>query len=198
MRFEWFFHDLHKISDLVIRYSASMSYKAGQQSSSKNNNSNNIMSIMLEVIITAQPWRVILLPCVNYVLIMMRNLCVLINICCQLTPTSCYVNGVDSPQQSEEPTSGWRGTSWRPPTPVLSLLRQPVVWQLVTNHPTGRRQGQDGLSTFPWSASLDGTAATGRQCKTLCKSMANTESHYNDEEGLLLLCYSKKMFCFLV
>lgn len=92
--------------------------------------------------------------CVNSVLIKTRDLCVVINICCRLTPTGCCVNRVDSPQQSKEPTSGWRGTSWRPPTPVLSPLRQPVVRQLATNHPTGRRQGQEGLSTFPRSASL--------------------------------------------
>lgn len=119
----------------------------------------------------------ILLPCsrcVNSVLIKTRDLCVVINICCRLTPTGCCVNRVDSPQQSEEPTSGWRGTSWRPPTPVLSPLRQPVVRQLATNHPTGRRQGQEGLSTFPRSASLDGTAATGRQRKTQPNSTPKT------------------------
>lgn len=156
---------------------------------------------MLEIIFitTAQTWRVILLPCsrcVNFVLIKMCDLCVLINICCQLTPTGCYVNGVDSPQQSEEPTSGWRGTSWRPPTPVLSPLRQPVVRQLATNHPTGRRQDQEGLSTFPWSVSLDGTAVTGRQRKTQCNSTPNTGSYYNDEYWLFFCATLRKHFYF--
>lgn len=106
-------------------------------------------------ITTAQPWRVILLPrnrCVNSALIKKRDLCVLINICRQ---QAVVWTEPTPPRRSEEPTSGWRGTSWRPPTPVLSPPRQPVVRQLATNRLTGRRRGQEGRSTFPRSVSLD-------------------------------------------
>lgn len=137
-------------------------------------------------ITTAQPWRVILLPrnrCVNSALIKKRDLCVLINICRQ---QAVVWTEPTPPRRSEEPTSGWRGTSWRPPTPVLSPPRQPVVRQLATNRLTGRRRGQEGRSTFPRSVSLDGAAAaTGCQRKTQRNSTPNTRSCYVDEDRLL-------------